>query len=74
MGKYSPIAELLRPHDRLSVSLSKLDALVGGLPASARTHREWWSNHAGNPQARDGWLSAGHVFVSLDNGLVEFRR
>jgi len=58
--------------ESLELSFSEIEAVTGELPKSARTYREWWANHAGNPQAT--WLSSGwkvgHVDISHE--LVGF--
>lgn len=68
MSKYSSLTDWLRGQDpgAVTVSFTRLDRVVtGGLPTSARTHREWWGNHNGNPQAR-GWLDAGRTVGAID--------
>ena len=62
MSKYGPLNRHLAscPEPALTVTFSELDDLVGGLPASARQHRAWWSNErdGGHVQAH-AWLDAG---------------
>lgn len=44
MADWSPLRRLLADVDeRLTVSWSELDRLVGGLPPSAYDHRAYWS-------------------------------
>ena len=78
MGKYDALGQwLLRSGDGpVEVSFSDLDRLLpGGLPASARTHREWWANerHGSHVQAR-GWLAVGRMVerVDLNAQVVRF--
>jgi hypothetical protein len=74
MAKYTPLqvhlSKLARP---VHMSFTEIDHLVGGLPRSARSYREWWANHANNPQAK-AWLGAGRQVESVDLGreTVEF--
>lgn len=74
MGKYDPLREWLADHaGRVELTFEEIDALVGGLPASARAYREWWANTRSNPQAR-AWLEAGREVehVNLTAGRVRF--
>ena len=68
-GKYQRLAAHLAelPADQVTVELTfaEVDRLVGGLPPSARTTRQWWANSS-HGQAL-AWREAGwHV------GTVEF--
>ncbi len=74
MAKYMPLQEhLTRLLPPVHMTFAEIDRLVGGLPRSARTYREWWANHANNPQAK-AWLGAGRQVESVDLGrqTVEF--
>ena len=57
-----------------TMTFAELEAITGTLPASARNHRVWWGNHAGNSQA--AWLRAGWKVDILDMSqeVVVFRR
>jgi hypothetical protein len=71
MAKYTPLADHLEslPPEKLSVTLtfSDIDRLVGGLPPTAYTTRQFWANDS-KVEAR-AWRSAGwHV----DSGGVDF--
>ena len=56
MRKYDPLAQFLQTAARpCSLTFAQIDSLVGGLPASARAHREWWGNDRYHVQAR-AWL------------------
>jgi len=76
-GKYDPLTAHLRAvaaRDQRSVeiSFSEIAALVGGLPKSASTTRQWWANNS-QSQAL-AWRAAGfHVEqVYLERGRVRF--
>ncbi|MCC5947772.1 MAG: hypothetical protein JJT89_04880 [Nitriliruptoraceae bacterium] len=60
MGRYDPLTRLLveQTADIVEFTFADLDDVVGGLPASARRHREWWANSA-SPQG-GAWLTAGY--------------
>ncbi|MDP8927235.1 MAG: hypothetical protein M3O70_01290 [Actinomycetota bacterium] len=52
MGKYDPLRQRLADlHGQVELAFEEIDALVGALPASARSYREWWSDSRSNPQA-----------------------
>lgn len=69
MGKYDPLRVLLQAHDgpQLTLSFAEIAAAVGGLPASANTHRAWWANDPSHVQAR-AWLDAGFAVESVEPG------
>jgi hypothetical protein len=76
-GKYDPLTAHLRAvaaRDQRSVEMtfSEIAALVGGLPKSASTTRQWWANNS-QSQAL-AWRAAGfHVEqVYLDRSRVRF--
>ena len=76
-GKYEGLHQHLlaaaRRGDRsLQLGFAEIDALVGGLPDSARKHRAWWSNDS-QPHAWS-WRKAGWVVsaVSQPRGPVTF--
>ena len=80
MGKYEPLAEMLRhlPEHEWEASFAEVEEVLGfSLPASARRYREWWANqrNGGHSQAK-GWQEAGWRVgrVDLDRKLVVFRR
>jgi hypothetical protein len=50
----------------LQMKFSEIAALVGELPASAREHREGWSNNESHTHARNGWLAAGWKTAKVD--------
>ena len=58
--------------DRVTLTWSELDAIVGGLPASAKNHRAWWS---GDRSHIHSWQSIGFVVTDLQMGSrVTFSR
>lgn len=64
--KYRPLKDLLESKSGIvELSFAEIDALVGGLPASARNHRPWWGNAAKGLQAR-AWLDAGKKVELVD--------
>ncbi|MBB36612.1 MAG: hypothetical protein CME88_10640 [Hirschia sp.] len=80
MAKYTPIetklSELWRNEFR--ASFAEIESFIDApLPASARTHREWWANETGGShvQAR-AWMNAGWNVSAVDlaKEWVIFRR
>ncbi len=67
-GKYERLAQHLAalPGDQISVELTfpEVDRLVGGLPPSARTVRQWWANSS-HGQAL-AWREAGWHVETVD--------
>ena len=62
-SRYAPLAVHLQKQplsvDDLVMTFEQLEAIIGAeLPPSARRHRAWWNNHAGNTQGR-AWLDVG---------------
>lgn len=58
--------------DSVRYTWDELDALVGGLPASATDHRAWWS---GDRPHVNAWRGAGFTVTNLAPGReVTFRR
>lgn len=68
MAKYDPLTTALRATtaDSRTFTFSEIDALVGGLPSSARRYRPWWGNAVDSNGQASGWLSAGWKVDSLD--------
>jgi hypothetical protein len=75
VGKYDGLFERLcrAPDGPLELTVGEIDALVGGLPASARTKPAWWADDERRAQAR-AWRKAGRRVVSVDlrAGVVRF--
>lgn len=61
MTKYEPLRAHLAAdgRDRIELSFAELDAIVGGLPDSAREHPQWWENDQFHVQSR-AWQAAGY--------------
>lgn len=75
-GKYVPLYEFLLgcSQDKVSMTFSRIEELVGPLPKSATVHQAWWANHEGNPQAK-GWMPARFLAeASPRHRSVVFRR
>jgi hypothetical protein len=74
MAKYEPLSQHLRAAPRpCHMTLAQIEVLVGGLPASARTHRAWWANDNTHVQAQ-AWLAVGRSVGDVDiaTGVVRF--
>lgn len=55
--------------------MSRLDAIVGGLPASARKHAAWWANGPKSHAHAAAWGSAGRdASPNFNGGFVRFTR
>lgn len=79
MAKYDALRRFLeaRTEPVVCISFEELDAVVGGLPRSARVHRQWWENGTSMPHSQTrGWLDAGFCVESVDlgRGVVSFAR
>lgn len=76
-SKYDELRDHLSEHSESTVTLlfTEIDRLIGGLPASARTHRAWWANDPTHSQSA-AWLDAGRrtTDVDLNAGRVRFVR
>lgn len=76
MGKYDALrVALLRSDGPVEFAFDEVARLVGGLPRSAYTYREWWANEqrGSHVQAR-AWLDAGRrvEYVDLNRQRVRF--
>jgi hypothetical protein len=73
MADWSLLSSALgRVGDSVRYTWDELDALVGGLPASATKHRAWWS---GDRTHVNAWRRAGFTVTNLVPGReVTFRR
>jgi DNA-binding transcriptional regulator YiaG len=77
-SKYFPLFEYLHhQHDRrVRLSFEAIDAMIsGGLPASARRSRAFWSNRSKGAFQAQAWLDAGYWVddVDLKLGQVTFK-
>jgi hypothetical protein len=62
MSKYDPLKRYLAASNaaELPVQFSEVESILGfTLPASARNHREWWSNNVGTHVGARAWREAG---------------
>jgi hypothetical protein len=78
-SKYEALSLHLQesPGPSLQMKFSEVEGVVGRpLPASARNHREWWSNNDSHTHARNGWLAAGWKTKNVDMAaqLLTFMR
>jgi hypothetical protein len=75
MAKYDPLARLLRRSEPpLTLTFAELDALIGGLPASAREHPSWWGNTVNESHVHaNAWVASGWLaHADLQNEVVRF--
>lgn len=76
-SKYASLGEFLRGQagDRVPMTFTEIEALVGPLPPSHR-YRAWWSNNATNSVMTRVWREAGFRSeqVDLAGGRLVFRR
>ena len=77
-GKYAPLHRHLSNLDarEWSTTFREVERILDfHLPASARTYREWWANHGGNPQGK-AWVDVRWKVehVNLRTERVVFRR
>jgi hypothetical protein len=71
IGKYDPLRLYLRSvtkRDEVAMTFAEVEAIVGSLPSSARTRREWWVNDSAGAKA---WRSAGWSVRSVDLAEAE---
>lgn len=80
MSKYDAIGRWLAAQDKTRVrcAFEQLDALVDGLPASARQYTVWWQGSSAASPAhvqKRAWEGYGFTVDSLDlpNEVVVFR-
>lgn len=61
--------------DVVDIPMSRLDAIVGGLPASARKHAAWWANGPKSHAHAAAWGRAGRdASPNFNGGFVRFTR
>ena len=67
MSRYDALTQhlLASPEAVLRLSFDELDALVGGLPESAKKYGAWWANNRTSQAHSRAWLDAGRR-ASLD--------
>lgn len=55
------------------LTFDEIDVIVGGLPRSARTYREWWTSRISSQPHSSGWLNAGRIAtVDLEAATAVF--
>jgi len=62
VSKYDPLGDFLRSQygDEVRIRFADIEKVLGfSLPASARSHRPWWSNNPDNSAITKVWLEAG---------------
>jgi DNA-binding transcriptional regulator YiaG len=78
-SKYYQLYRHLAQSEQTQVVLTftAIEGLLGGrLPATARTHRAWWSNRSEGAVQAKAWMAAGYHVESLDLAAetVTFRK
>ena len=78
-SKYQPLTRHLSAQrgGRVSMSFAEIERVLGAkLPASANTHRAWWSNNPRNNVMTKAWLDAGFQSeqVDIDGKKLVFSR
>jgi DNA-binding transcriptional regulator YiaG len=78
-SKYKPLLEYLQRSERslVTLSFSEVEAIMEeALPASARSHRAWWSNRSKGALQASAWMDAGYLVEHLDlvTEQVTFRK
>ena len=71
MAKYDPLRSRLgaAPPDPVALSFAEIEALVGGLPASASRYSAWWENETnGRHVQAHAWLAAGRCVEEIHLG------
>jgi hypothetical protein len=61
MSRYNALkaALLARTEPVVTLSFAELDAIIGGLPNSAKTYGAWWANSRSSQPHAWAWLDAG---------------
>jgi hypothetical protein len=78
-SKYQPLTQHLRAQRsaRVPMSFAEIERVLGTkLPASASSHRAWWSNNPDNNVMTKAWLEAGFQSeqVDLEGRKLVFKR
>jgi hypothetical protein len=69
VSKYAPLGSYLAVQysSRVQLGFGEIERVLGfSLPASARKHRPWWANAAGNNPAARAWLDQGFRTEQVD--------
>jgi DNA-binding transcriptional regulator YiaG len=66
-SKYEPLYRYLldQSQDKIVLSFTTIETLVGKLPRTARTARAFWSNRTGGAQAA-AWMEAKYHVIGVD--------
>ena len=78
-SKYYPLYLYFKNSDEDVVTLMVADVqsiVGGGLPASARSQRAWWSNRKTAVAQSSAWIDAGYRVdkLELEKDLITFRK
>ncbi len=78
-SKYQPLQEYLRHQGQTEVTITipEIETLIGDrLPATAHTHRAWWSNRRAGAVQAAAWMGVGYhaATVDLTQGRITFRK
>lgn len=75
MAKYDALQDwLLRAGDGpVEATFREIDAIVGGLLASARRHAAWWENHRSTHVQAGDWLDIGRRVELVDLNVERVR-
>jgi putative restriction endonuclease len=79
LGKYDRLGRFLAAADSdvQTLAFDQVDLLVGGLPASAGLHRQWWENEVNGQHVQaHAWIDVGWRVAEVDlaSGTVTFSR
>jgi hypothetical protein len=69
MTRYQPLQQHLAQQTsrELPMTFEEIEGVIGSpLPASARSHRPWWSNNHGTNPAAQAWRAAGRKTARVD--------
>ncbi len=79
MSKYEPLKHHLQNQTQnfVPMTFGQIERIIGAkLPASAYSHRAWWSNNPSNNVMTHFWLAAGFKTedVNMTGRSLVFRR
>ena len=76
MSRYDPLTRFLEAGtgDPITLTMTQVGLLVGGLPASAYSYPVWWQNNDPSHSHCQAWRNAGFTaHPDLEQGAVTFR-
>ena len=78
-SKYYPLYQYFQnnENDVVLLTVADVQAIIGGgLPASARSQRAWWSNRKTAVAQSAAWIEAGYRVdkLELEKNLITFRK